>query len=50
MQEDMDIWIGQPMPLLVDLLRCEIPYCTPTGRPTLVPFSLSELDRKFQAR
>lgn len=50
LQEDSDTWLGQPMPLLVDLLRCEIPYCTPTGKPTLVPLSLSELNRKFQAR
>ncbi len=49
-QEDMDELLRDPMPLLVDLLRCEIPYCTPGGKPTLIPFSLSEINRKFQSR
>ncbi len=49
-QENMDELLRDPMPLLVDLLRCEIPYCTPGGKPTLVPFSLAEIDRKFQSR
>lgn len=50
LQEDLSIWLQQPMPLLVDLLRCDIPYCTPSGKPTLVPIALSELNRKFQSR
>lgn len=50
LQEDLSTWLQQPMPLLVDLLRCDIPYCTPSGKPTLVPISLSELNRKFQSR
>lgn len=33
--------------LLAQLLSCEIPYCTPTGKPTLSPISLHELKRKF---
>lgn len=33
--------------LLTQLLSCEIPYCTPTGKPTLSPISLHELKRKF---
>ncbi len=49
-QEDATELLRDPMPLLVDLLRCEIPYCTPGGKPTLVPFSLAEINRKFQSR
>ncbi len=48
--EDAEQWLRAPMPLLVDLLRCEIPYCTPGGKPTLVPFSLAEINRKFQSQ
>ncbi|HAT20977.1 MAG TPA: DNA mismatch repair endonuclease MutL [Verrucomicrobiales bacterium] len=33
--------------LLDQLFACELPYCTPGGRPTLVQFSSSELRRKF---
>lgn len=33
--------------LLDRLLRCELPYCDPTGRPTLIQFSHQELARKF---
>ena len=33
--------------LLDRLLRCEMPYCDPVGRPTLVQFSHQELARKF---
>ncbi len=48
--ESAEPWLKDPMPLLVDLLRCEIPYCTPGGKPTLVPFSLAEINRKFQSQ
>ena len=33
--------------LLVDLLACELPFCCPHGRPTLVQISYRELERKF---
>lgn len=33
--------------LLDDLFACEMPYCCPHGRPTLIQMSLSELERKF---
>jgi DNA mismatch repair protein MutL len=33
--------------LLKDLLACEMPYCCPHGRPTLIQMSLGELERKF---
>ncbi len=33
--------------LLAAMFACEMPYCTPAGRPTLIHISLGELDRKF---
>ena len=33
--------------LIRDLLRCELPYACPQGRPTMIQWSLSELDRRF---
>lgn len=33
--------------LLADLFACEMPYCCPHGRPTLIQMSLGELERKF---
>lgn len=33
--------------LIENLLRCELPYASPNGRPTMIQFSFSELDRKF---
>lgn len=33
--------------LVQELLRCELPYASPSGRPTMIQFSFSELDRKF---
>ncbi|HRJ07115.1 MAG TPA: DNA mismatch repair endonuclease MutL [Prosthecobacter sp.] len=33
--------------LLEDLFACEMPYCCPHGRPTLIQMSLGELERKF---
>lgn len=49
-KEDLRPWMQAPLPLLNDLLSCEIPYCTPTGKPTMVPISLHEIARKFQAQ
>ncbi len=49
-REDLHPWLQAPIPLLNDLLSCEIPYCTPGGKPTMVPLSLNELARKFQAQ
>lgn len=48
-KEDIRPWLQAPTPLLADLLRCEIPYCTPSGKPTLVPITLNEISRKFQS-
>ncbi|MEZ0388463.1 MAG: DNA mismatch repair endonuclease MutL [Verrucomicrobium sp.] len=36
--------------LLEDLLACEMPYCCPHGRPTLIQISFAELERKFGRR
>ena len=36
--------------LLEDLLICEMPYCCPHGRPTLIQISYGELERKFGRR
>ncbi|MEG0333332.1 MAG: DNA mismatch repair endonuclease MutL [Akkermansia sp.] len=33
--------------LLNQLLSCEVPYCTPTGTPTLIMYSIPEINRKF---
>lgn len=33
--------------LVRELLRCELPYASPDGRPTMIQFSFSELERKF---
>lgn len=50
LQEDITPLLEHPMPLLVALLRCEIPYCTPGGKPTMLPFPISEINRRFQAQ
>lgn len=50
MQEDVGPLLERPMPLLAELLRCEIPYCTPGGKPTMLPFPISEINRRFQAQ
>ena len=33
--------------LLDQLFTCDLPYCTPDGRPTLVQYSSAELRRRF---
>ncbi len=47
--EDITPMLESPDLLLGDLLCCEIPYCTPSGKPTLVPISINEIQRKFQS-
>lgn len=49
-QEDMQPWLRSASALITDLMRCEIPYCTPAGKPTLLPFTANEINRKFQAQ
>lgn len=36
--------------LLDDLLACDMPYCCPHGRPTLIQIDYPELERKFGRR
>jgi len=36
--------------LLEDLLHCDMPYCCPHGRPTLIQIGYAELERKFGRR
>lgn len=33
--------------LIQDLLACELPYCCPHGRPTMIQFSYGDLEKKF---
>jgi len=33
--------------LISDLLECDLPYCCPHGRPTMIQISLNELEKKF---
>jgi DNA mismatch repair protein MutL len=33
--------------LIRDLLDCDLPYCCPHGRPTMIQLSLKELEKKF---
>ncbi|MEP6685488.1 MAG: DNA mismatch repair endonuclease MutL [Verrucomicrobiota bacterium] len=33
--------------LIQDLLACDLPYCCPHGRPTMIQISLGELEKKF---
>ena len=35
--------------LLAELFACDLPYCTPGGRPTLSEFGMGELERRFGA-
>ncbi len=38
---------GRARRLMNELLRCELPYASPSGRPTMIQFSFAELARKF---
>ncbi len=33
--------------LITDLLQCDLPYCCPHGRPTMIQISHGELEKKF---
>ncbi len=33
--------------LIEDLLKCDLPYCCPHGRPTMIQISYGELEKKF---
>jgi len=36
--------------LIQDLLECDLPYCCPHGRPTMIQISNAELEKKFGRR
>lgn len=36
--------------LLDDLLACDLPYTCPAGRPTMIQYGFTELERKFQRK
>ena len=38
---------GRARQLVSELLRCDLPYASPRGHPTMIQWSFSELDRKF---
>lgn len=42
-----DLHMEELKSLLKDLLACDLPFCCPHGRPTLVQISYKELERKF---
>ncbi len=50
LQEDIAEYLQNPHPLLAALLECEIPYCSPGGKSTLLPFPMTELNRRFQSQ
>ena len=39
--------VADKVAVLKELLACEVPYCTPGGKPTLVNYSIPEIKRKF---
>ncbi len=40
--------VSQVEPLLKSLFKCDLPYCTPVGNPTLIQISMNELEKKFK--
>lgn len=38
---------GRARRLMKELLACDLPYASPSGRPTMIQFSFAELARKF---
>jgi DNA mismatch repair protein MutL len=36
--------------LMEDLLACELPYCCPHGRPTMIQMGFDELEKRFGRR
>ena len=44
---DGKIFVAEVENLIRDLLDCDLPYCCPHGRPTMIQISLAELEKKF---
>jgi DNA mismatch repair protein MutL len=42
-----DLRLPEIEQLVGDLLTCDLPYCCPHGRPTMIQISYSELEKKF---
>ncbi len=42
-----DLRLPEVEKLLKDLMRCELPYCCPHGRPTMIQIGYGELEKKF---
>jgi DNA mismatch repair protein MutL len=42
-----DLRLPEIEQLVSDLLTCDLPYCCPHGRPTMIQISYSELEKKF---
>ncbi len=41
--------LSQMNRLLDEMFACDLPYCTPDGRPTLIQISMNELEKKFKS-
>ncbi len=42
-----DLRLPEVEKLIQDLLSCELPYCCPHGRPTMIQLNYGELEKKF---
>lgn len=42
-----DLRLAEIEQLVSDLLSCDLPYCCPHGRPTMIQISYGELEKKF---
>ena len=42
-----DLRLPEVENLIRDLLRCDLPYCCPHGRPTMIQVGYGELEKKF---
>lgn len=41
--------LAQVNALLDEMFACDLPYCAPDGRPTLIQISMKELEKKFKS-
>jgi DNA mismatch repair protein MutL len=45
-----DLRLPEIQQLVRDLLACDLPFCCPHGRPTMIQISYQELEKKFGRR
>ncbi len=45
--QEPPVKLSEAQTLMERLLACDLPYCCPVGRPTMIHFAFSELARKF---